>query len=168
MNSKAQDRLLDAKTRDDGIVFSHLEECLLNNYQKNFPLEEKPFNKIANDLNCNPLQLLNTLKRLQEDGAVSRIGPVFKPNSVNKSLLAAMKVPEDMLLEVAEMINGYEEVNHNYEREHHFNLWFVVHGKDEHHVNEVLDDIETRTGMMLIRLPILDAYHIDLGFDLRC
>jgi len=168
MNSKAQNRLFPAEVRDEEPVYPYLEKYVLNNYQKYFPLDKKPFEKIANDLNCDPGQLLSTLKKLQEGGAVSRVGPVFRPNAINRSLLAAMKVPEDKILETAEIINSYDEVNHNYEREHHFNLWFVVHGSDDDHLNNVLDEIEERTGMMLIRLPILDAYHIDLGFDLRC
>lgn len=168
MDRKSQNKFSYSKAQDDEVIYPYLEECLLNNYQRNFPLDKRPFDKIASDLSCDPVQLLSTLKKLQEEGAVSRIGPVFRPNTINKSLLAAMKVPEGKLLEIAEIINGYEEVNHNYEREHHFNLWFVVHGPDENHINNVLDEIEERTGIMLIRLPILDAYHIDLGFDLRC
>ena len=37
-----------------------------------------------------------------------------------------MSVPNVRLEEVAEIISAYVEVNHNYEREHGYNLWFVV------------------------------------------
>lgn len=153
---------------DDRTSRSLLEICLLNNYQRNFPLKSRPFDEIARELDCSPSEILKTLRKLQEEGAISRIGPVLRPNSVNSSILGAMHVPEDRLLEVAGIINSYDEVNHNYEREHHFNLWFVIHGQDETHVHRVLDEIEERSGRTVIRLPILDAYHIDLGFDLRC
>jgi hypothetical protein len=65
------------------------------------------------------------------------------------------------------MINAYPEVNHNYEREHHFNLWFVIAAIDKNRLDFILDDIEQSTGYPLLRLPLLDAYHIDLGFDLK-
>ena len=66
------------------------------------------------------------------------------------------------------MINTYPEVNHNYEREHHFNLWFVITAEDENRLDFILDDIEQKSGYPLLRLPLIDDYHIDLGFDLQC
>jgi hypothetical protein len=71
------------------------------------------------------------------------------------------------LEEVAELVNGYREVNHNYEREHHFNLWFVVTASDFARVAEVLDEIGERTGLKVLDLPLVEAYHIDLGFPLQ-
>ena len=82
-------------------------------------------------------------------------------------MLAALAVPEDKIGGIADLINSYAEVNHNYERDHEFNLWFVLHGPDENHIQRILDEIETSTGLPLLRLPILDDYHIDLGFDLQ-
>jgi hypothetical protein len=35
-------------------------------------------------------------------------------------------VPADQLEKMALWINALPEVNHNYEREHTYNLWFVV------------------------------------------
>lgn len=168
MTGEEQAEATEALKRGEHHSLLSLEECLLNNYQKNFPLLSRPFDEIARELNSNTGEILQTLAKLQQEGAISRIGPVLRPNSFNTSMLAAMQAPGDQLFEIAEIVNSYEEVNHNYEREHQFNLWFVVHGRDEIHVHHVLDDIEKRTGLQVIRLPILDAYHIDLGFDMTC
>jgi hypothetical protein len=58
-------------------------------------------------------------------------------------------------------------VNHNYEREHGFNLWFVLAAPDAERVAEVLDEIATRTGIPVMNLPLEEAFHIDLGFPLQ-
>lgn len=77
-----------------------------------------------------------------------------------------MSVPEQKIEIIAEKINEYSEVNHNYKREHHFNLWFVLTASNEHELNAVLDDIEQQTGHPVMYLPMIEDFHIDLGFDL--
>jgi len=77
-----------------------------------------------------------------------------------------MSVPENELENIAAMINDYSEFTHNYQREHHFYIWFVLTATDEHTLNAVIDDIERRTGHDVMYLPMLEDYHIDLGFDL--
>jgi DNA-binding Lrp family transcriptional regulator len=89
------------------------------------------------------------------------------PNSIGVSLLAALAVPSDQFDEIAEWVSSLPEVNHNYEREHRFNLWFVVNASHEGHLEDVLEYIEQRSGLTVLRLPLLEAFHIDLGFPLE-
>lgn len=147
--------------------YTELEQCLLNDFQHDFPLSSQPFKDIADHLDVETDLVIETYKKLQSSGAISRIGPVIKPNAIGNSILAALKVPNNKLVETADMISFYAEVNHNYEREHEFNLWFVITAKDEDRLNYILDEIEKNTGCPLLRLPLLDAYHIDLGFNLK-
>ena len=145
---------------------TELELHLLNDYQRDFPLVPAPFGVMAGRLGASEAEVLETLIQLQARGAVSRVGAVFRPHSIGSSALAALAVPAAELDEVAQLVNGYAEVNHNYEREHRYNLWFVVAAADEARVREVLGEIEHRTGCPLLHLPMLEDYHIDLGFDL--
>ncbi len=68
--------------------------------------------------------------------------------------------------EIAELINSFQEVNHNYEREHAYNLWFVVIASSQQHLQSVLDRMEEVTGFSTLCLPMLKEYHINLGFKL--
>ncbi len=145
---------------------TELELHLLNDYQRDFPLVPAPFGVIAGRLGVSEAQVLETLAQLQSRGAVSRVGAVFRPHSIGSSSLAAIAVPAGELEEAARLISSYAEVNHNYEREHHYNLWFVVAAADEARVREVLAEIGLRTGCPVLHLPMLEDYHIDLGFDL--
>ena len=144
-----------------------LEKHLLNDFQHGFPLVSRPFKKIAEQLGTSEDVIVDTLNELKKEGFISRVGAVFRANSIGASTLAAMTVPENELEKVADMVSSYSEVNHNYQREHHFNLWFVVTASDECVLNEVLDDIEQRSGLDVMYLPMLEDYHIDLGFDLK-
>ena len=78
-----------------------------------------------------------------------------------------MAVPPKRLDAVAAKVSAYPEVNHNYEREHRLNLWFVVTGEDWTAVQNVLADIEQETGLEVLDLPLVEAYRLDLGFALE-
>jgi len=147
---------------------STLEKRLLNEYQKGFPLSTTPYADIAEELGTSEALVLTILQRLKEQGFVSRVGPVLKPKRLGTSTLAAISVPADRLQQAADIISSYEEVNHNYEREHAFNLWFVVTAREQNRLEEVLNDIQARTGCKVMSLPLEQQYHIDLGFPLWC
>jgi DNA-binding Lrp family transcriptional regulator len=144
-----------------------LEKRLLNEFQREFPLCSRPFAEIAQRLGSSEAQTIDTLRSLSAGGTISRVGPIFRPHSIGTSTLAAMAVPTEQLDQVAGIVSSYSEVNHNYEREHHYNLWFVATGSNETQLEHVLCDIEQRSGLPVLRLPMLDDYHIDLGFDLQ-
>ena len=143
-----------------------LESHLFNDFQRDFPLVPAPFGVIAGRLGTSEAGVLETLARLQACGKVSRVGAVFRPHSIGSSTLAALAVPVEKLDEIAQLVSAYAEVNHNYEREHRYNLWFVVTAPDEARVQEVLAEIESSTGYQPLHLPLLEEFHIDLGFDL--
>ena len=144
-----------------------LEKELLDGFQKEFPLEPRPFRAIAERLGCDEDAVLDLLGRMNDAGLITRVGPVFAPHRAGASTLAAMAVPIERLDEVATLVSEYEEVNHNYEREHSFNLWFVLAAPDAARVAEVLEEIAERTGIPVMDLPLEEAFHIDLGFPLQ-
>lgn len=146
---------------------SDVQLNLLNDFQRGFPLIPTPFDAISHRLGLDTEEVLGTLRRLRQEGAISRVGAVFRPNRIGVSTLAAMAVPQGRLAEVARMVNAYPEINHNYEREHRFNLWFVATAANSAHLERVLRDIEQQAGLPIMRLPMVQDYHIDLGFDLR-
>jgi DNA-binding Lrp family transcriptional regulator len=150
-----------------------LEKQLLNDYQQGMPLVSKPYLAIAEDINnkgfnVTEQKIIDTLSQLKKKGLISRIGPVFQPKIVGGSTLAAIAVPTERIQEVASIINSYSQVNHNYQREHRFNLWFVVTASNQNEVEHVLQQIEQKTGLTVMNLPMEQDYHIDLGFPLWC
>ena len=155
-----------ASDATDVTDITELDRRLLDEFQRDFPVCARPFEAIAKRLGCSETTVLERLERLERRGYVSRIGPVFRPNCLGASTLAAMAVPTERLQQVANLVSSYSEVNHNYEREHEFNLWFVVTASDEQAVADVLADVRRRTGLAVMDLPLTEEFHIDLGFRL--
>ena len=143
-----------------------LEFHLLNDYQHGFPLCSAPFVRMANELGSTEEAVLTTWDRLLHAGRISRVGAVFAPRRVGASTLAAISVAPARLAEVAAMVSQFSEVNHNYEREHRFNLWFVVTSSSSERLAKVLAEIESQCDLPVLRLPLEEEYHIDLGFRL--
>lgn len=143
-----------------------LDFRLLNEFQRDFPLEPRPFAQIARRLRVDEATVLAALRRLHEDGVVSRVGAVFAPRRIGASTLAALAASPQRLEEIAARVSARPEVNHNYEREHRYNLWFVVTAQDQAHLSATLAAIENDTGCKLISLPLEREFYIDLGFDL--
>jgi DNA-binding Lrp family transcriptional regulator len=144
-----------------------LDLRLLNEFQQDFPLSATPYADLAQRLGTDEGDVLARLARLRDQGAVSRVGAVFRPHAVGASTLAAMAVPPDRLDEVADLVSSYPEVNHNYQRDHALNLWFVVTAPSAECVGAVLDDVRARSGLAVLDLPLVEQFHIDLGFDLK-
>lgn len=153
--------------RTETLELGTLERRLLNDFQHHLPLTPAPYAAIAEKLGTSEEAVIAALQELQGAGAVSRVGAVFRTHRVGASTLAAMAVPPERLEEVADLVSSYDAVNHNYEREHRINLWFVATAADEKQLTQVLEDIEQRTGIAVMALPMLEDFHIDLGFDLK-
>jgi len=146
---------------------TELDRRLLNDFQQDFPLSPAPYADMARNLGVTEAEVLARLEVLKSTGAVSRVGAVVRPNTVGVSTLAAMAVPPEKLETVAAVVNGYTEVNHNYERDHRLNLWFVATASDMARLHSVLDEITIRTGYEVLSFPLVEDYHIDLGFEMR-
>ncbi len=147
-------------------MLNALHKQLLNNYQQDFPLTPRPYLAIAEQLGVDEDDVLSALQDLAGQNLISRVGPVIKPNQIGKSLLVAMAVPEAQLPQIADKISCFPEVNHNYERENRFNLWFVLIADNDEHLRHTLNKIEQQSGYKTMPLPLQADYYINLGFEL--
>ncbi|MEO5367363.1 MAG: hypothetical protein H7831_13650 [Magnetococcus sp. WYHC-3] len=143
-----------------------LERAILDRFQRDFPLTPRPYAEMAHVLGCSEDEVLGALARLQAVGVIGRIGATYRTGAAGASTLAAMAVPATCLEAVATLVSSFPEVNHNYAREHHFNLWFVVTAADAVIVQRVLEAIARHTGLDIMSLPMEQAFHLDLGFAL--
>lgn len=148
-----------------------LDWRLLDEFQRDFPLDAQPWARIGERLGLGADAVLARLTRLQALGCIARVGPVFAPKRAGASLLAALAVAPQRLAEVAAIVSAQPEVNHNYEREpaglDDFNLWFVLTAADAAALDAAIARIESATGLTVMRLPLEREYHIDLGFRLH-
>lgn len=140
---------------------------LLDNWQRNLPIEARPFARIGLDIGCGESEVLHRLNTLSRAGRITRVGATCTPNTVSASTLAALAAPLEQLEDIAEIVGSQPGVNHSYQRENHWNLWFVATGPDRRHVSKVLRDIEEQTGLPVLDLPLVRPFNVDLGFSLN-
>jgi DNA-binding Lrp family transcriptional regulator len=145
---------------------SPAEIALIDRWQRNFPLVERPFAVVGQMAGLDEDTTIETFHQLRETGVISRIGAVVRPHTIGASTLAAMQVPPDRLDEVAAIVSREPLVSHNYERAHPINLWFVIAGPNAGAVAATIKNIEKQAGIPVLDLPLIQAYHLDLGFSL--
>ncbi|WP_336036442.1 Lrp/AsnC family transcriptional regulator [Halobacterium yunchengense] len=147
------------------------DRAVLNAFQGGFPVVHRPFEPAAHALrsrgvDVDPAGLLDRVRTLDEEGVLTRFGALIDAEEIGGSAsLVAMHAPEDEYDEVAETVNGFREVAHNYEREHpHLNMWFVVSVADADRVPEVLSAIEDETGQETYNLPKQREFRVEAKF----
>jgi len=145
----------------------NIDRRLLNLVQENFPLEPEPYRKLGGILGVGEDEVLARLKRLQDEGVIRRLGAVFDSRKLGYSgTLCAMHVEPDRVDEVADVINSFPGVTHNYLREHQINMWFTVLAESRDKLGEILGLIRERTGIEeIMELPSEEVFKIRVNFD---
>jgi len=143
-----------------------LDRAIINHLQSGFPICARPFAAVAGQLGITEDALIERVQYLLENGTLSRFGPLYDVEKLGGLYsLAAMKVPPHDVERVVSAINACPEVAHNYERDHEFNLWFVVALESKAGLPGLLRDIEERTGYRVYNMPKLDEFYVGLKFD---
>jgi DNA-binding Lrp family transcriptional regulator len=143
-----------------------LDRKLLDRFQRGFPLHPRPYAMIGECLEVSEQTVIVRLRELAGAGLVRRVGAVVTPRRLGAGMLVAMTVPRRQLARVAARIGVLPEVNHSYERAHPVNFWFVVTAGSDERVEAVVRECETLAGTGALRLPLVEAFHLDLGFPL--
>ncbi len=146
-------------------VLNPVEKALVNRLQHGLPLVRRPFAAVAEELNLSEQQVLDAVKKLLNEGVLTRFGPMFHAGELGGGLtLAAMRVPEADFERVTEQVNGFDEVAHNYRREHELNMWFVLATETLGAIENTISAIENTTGYPVYNMPKEQEFHVHLHF----
>lgn len=142
-----------------------LDRSIINSLQKGFPTSERPYLEVAEQLGTSEPELISRLQSMLDEGILTRFGPMFQIERFGGAFtLAAMKVPPDQFDSVADQVNQFPEVAHNYQRDHDFNMWFVIATEDSDEIATVIKKIEDLTGIKVYNMPKLEEYFVNLQF----
>jgi DNA-binding Lrp family transcriptional regulator len=142
-----------------------IDRRIVDALQDGLPLTERPYATAADRLGIGERELIDRLERLLADGVLSRFGPMFHAERLGGALtLAAMAVPEERFDAVADIVNAFPEVAHNYARDHALNMWFVVATDRPERVAEVLVAISQQTGLPVYDMPKIEEFFVGLRF----
>jgi DNA-binding Lrp family transcriptional regulator len=143
---------------------SAAERQLVDRFQSGLPVTERPFEQVGAILGESESRTFRLTEQLVDRGVFRRIGPVLNPAVIGSSTLAALTTPEERIGDVAEVVSDFDQVNHNYARDHEWNVWFVLTAATVERRNALLDRIQAQTECPLLRLPMKREYDIDLEF----
>ena len=161
-----------ARSRKDGaaIPLAETAKKLLNLMQGRFPLERRPFARVAELAEISEDEVLKRVQHLIDHRIIRQVTPIFDTRALGyKSMLVAAKVDAENPQRAAKFINSHPGVTHNYLRNHDFNMWFTLAVEPDSPLgmDGTLDVIAERTGAESIRqLPTLKLFKIRMDLEM--
>lgn len=148
------------------------DKKILNRIQCDFPLTSRPFLILAQELGLEENFVLERVKYLQDKGYIRRLAPILDTQRIGRyAALATMNVPDERISEVSEIINEYSGVSHNYLRKGKnadipYNVWFTMSAPSKIGLEQILKEIEHRTGIKVFCLPTIKKFKIGVRFKI--
>jgi siroheme decarboxylase len=148
-----------------------LDKKLLQELQDNFPVVEKPWERVSSILGITENEVLQRLERLTKAGMIHKIGAIIDSAKIGlaAATLIAMSVPDARVTDVAKIINEYSNVSHNYLRDDQYNIWFTITAATEQEVDSIVAEILAKTGIepsKVLNLPTEERFKINVRFRL--
>jgi DNA-binding Lrp family transcriptional regulator len=144
-------------------VLDDTDRRIINALQGGFPLSDEPYREVAESLDLHTDELLARLESLLARKVLTRFGPMFQIERMGGAfVLAALAAPEDRYDEVAQQVNAFAEVAHNYRREHALNMWFVLATETPDGIAETVARIEVATGLAVYAFPKEREFFVEL------
>lgn len=152
-----------------GAELSATERAILDIIQCGFPLAADPYAEIGAQVGCTGEDAQAITQALRQRGLIRRLGGSFDSRRLGyHSVLVAARVAPEQLEAVAVAVGDYPEVTHNYQRDHDYNLWFTVIAETPERLQQILDDLRARPGVLALHgLPAVRTFKIrvDFAFD---
>ncbi|RDH90572.1 MAG: AsnC family protein [endosymbiont of Seepiophila jonesi] len=143
-----------------------VDRAIINRLQGGFPVSDHPYREAADHLGISEAELIQRLEQMLEKRQLSRFGPLYNAERLGGGLsLCAMSIPEEDFERVAEQVNAFFEVAHNYARDHRLNMWFVLATETPTRIESVLAEIEDVTGYQVYNMPKKEEFFVGLKFE---
>jgi len=147
-----------------------IERSLLNLLQGSFPLEPRPFARIAELAGLSEDEVLARTQALLDDRIIRQLTPIYDTRTLGYgSMLVAAKVDPEHPWGPAKIVNSHPGVSHNYLRNHEFNMWFTLAVEEDSKLGlqGTLDVLQELTGAESIRqLPTLKLFKIRMDLEM--
>ncbi len=150
------------------LKMDEMDRKILNLIQSDFPVHPRPFGEVGRQLGLSEEQVLQRVRQMKAAGVIRRIGGSFDSRKLGfYSTLCAAKVPTEDLERFNGVINSYPGVTHNYQRDHHYNIWFTLIGESPEAVMRTLEEMAQKAGVKeIVSLPARRTFKIRVKFEL--
>jgi siroheme decarboxylase len=153
------------------IALDQFDKRLLNQMQGSFPIVERPYAAVAQELGVDEDVVLRRVQELIDERIIRQVTPIFDTRAFGYgSMLVAAKVDPEHPWGPAKIVNSHPGVSHNYLRNHEFNMWFTIAVEEGSRLGlqGTLDVLQELTGAESIRqLPTLKLFKIRMDLDME-
>jgi siroheme decarboxylase len=168
-NPRAVPKLRERK-HGAAVPLTNHDKQLLNQMQGAFPLEPRPYLRVADALGASEAEVIKRVQELIDDRIIRQVTPIFDTRALGyKSMLVAAKVDADNPHRPAQIINAHPGVSHNYLRNHEFNLWFTIATEPDSKLGleGTLDVLAAEAGAESVRmLPTIKLFKIRMDLEM--
>ena len=152
------------------IPLDELDKSVMNLLQGKFPLERRPYARVAELAGVGEDEVLARVQRLLDERIIRQVTPIFDTRALGySSMLVAAKVDAENPHRPAQIINSHPGVSHNYLRNHEFNLWFTIATEPDSKLglDGTLEVLQRLTGAESVRqLPTLTLFKINMNLEM--
>ncbi len=164
---------LKTRSRKHGaaIPLDELDKRLLNLMQGSFPIEPRPYLRVAELAGVSEGEVMERVQHLLDERIIRQVTPIFDTRALGySSMLVAAKVDSENPHRAAQVINAHPGVSHNYLRNHEFNLWFTIATEPDSPLGleGTLQALATEAGAESVRqLPTLKLFKIRMDLEME-
>jgi DNA-binding Lrp family transcriptional regulator len=161
------------RTRKHGaaIPLTDQDKRLLNLMQGSFPIEPRPYLRVAELAGIEEGDAITRVRRLLDERIIRQVTPIFDTRALGySSMLVAATVAKKHPHRAAEAINAHPGVSHNYLRNHEFNLWFTIAVEPDSPLglDGTLEVLAREAGAGSVRqLPTLKLFKIRMDLEME-
>jgi len=160
-----------ARKHGAAVPLDDLDRRLLNLMQGSFPLEPRPYARVAELADVTEDEVMGRVQQLLDDRIIRQVTPIFDTRALGySSMLVAAKVDPENPQRAARVINAHPGVSHNYLRNHEFNLWFTIATEPTSALGleGTLEVLARESGATSIRqLPTLKLFKIRMDLEME-
>ncbi|MFZ2148589.1 MAG: hypothetical protein WAV28_15350 [Sedimentisphaerales bacterium] len=141
---------------------SGIEKKILTVLQEGLPKSQSPFDDMAQQLGIDTGQLLAVLKDWKRQGKLRRIGAIVNHSKVGlgAGAMVVWQVEPERTRQVGEVLAGFREVSHAYERYSDknwpYSVYTMVHGKSDEDVQQTVQRMSQACGVSNYRILVTE------------
>ena len=140
-------------------MLSERDREIVRVLQDGVPLVSCPYQAMASRLQMSEEELLAVIEELMQRGIIRRLGAMVNHQELGyvANAMIVWWVPEDRIDEVGEIMAGFQEVTHCYQRPAYppdwpYNLFTMVHGRKRDDCQEIASRLAQVSGIDDYRL----------------
>jgi siroheme decarboxylase len=134
-------------------VIDEQDKRIIRLIQEDLPLAARPFAVLAEKIGITEDEFIARVRALKERGVIRRFGASLfhQKAGFSANAMVAWCVPEGRIVEIGEMMAGFREITHCYQRrpmnDWKYNLYTMIHGNTREECGGIARRISQSTGM---------------------